>query len=99
MARRSDQRSRRPDRPQAGEDPCRRRSEASRHAVGTAIAGSRARSISESLRRTEDARTDRIHAEDGKAAAKLATMFDEGTGVPLLVIPGLQGRWEWMRPA
>ncbi len=26
-------------------------------------------------------------------------MFDEGTGVPLVVIPGLQGRWEWMRPA
>jgi pimeloyl-ACP methyl ester carboxylesterase len=26
-------------------------------------------------------------------------MFDEGTGEPLVVIPGIQGRWEWMRPA
>jgi 3-oxoadipate enol-lactonase len=26
-------------------------------------------------------------------------MFDEGTGPPVVVIPGVQGRWEWMRPA
>lgn len=26
-------------------------------------------------------------------------MFDEGTGPPVVVIPGIQGRWEWMRPA
>jgi len=26
-------------------------------------------------------------------------MFDEGTGPALVVIPGVQGRWEWMRPA
>jgi pimeloyl-ACP methyl ester carboxylesterase len=26
-------------------------------------------------------------------------MFDKGTGNPIVVIPGLQGRWEWMRPA
>ena len=26
-------------------------------------------------------------------------MFDKGSGVPIVVIPGLQGRWEWMRPA
>ena len=26
-------------------------------------------------------------------------MFDEGTGRPIVVIPGVQGRWEWMRPA
>lgn len=26
-------------------------------------------------------------------------MFDEGSGPPLVVIPGIQGRWEWMRPA
>jgi pimeloyl-ACP methyl ester carboxylesterase len=25
--------------------------------------------------------------------------FDRGTGVPVVVIPGIQGRWEWMRPA
>lgn len=26
-------------------------------------------------------------------------MFDNGTGPPLVVIPGLQGRWEWTMPA
>ena len=26
-------------------------------------------------------------------------MFDEGSGSPLVVIPGVQGRWEWMLPA
>jgi pimeloyl-ACP methyl ester carboxylesterase len=26
-------------------------------------------------------------------------MFDQGSGDPLVVIPGIQGRWEWMRPA
>jgi pimeloyl-ACP methyl ester carboxylesterase len=26
-------------------------------------------------------------------------MFDQGTGTAVIVIPGLQGRWEWMRPA
>jgi 3-oxoadipate enol-lactonase len=26
------------------------------------------------------------------------TMFDEGKGPPLVVIPGVQGRWEWFRP-
>ena len=25
-------------------------------------------------------------------------MFDKGTGTPLIVIPGVQGRWEWMKP-
>jgi len=25
--------------------------------------------------------------------------FDKGSGPPLVVIPGVQGRWEWMRPA
>jgi 3-oxoadipate enol-lactonase len=25
--------------------------------------------------------------------------FDEGSGAPVIVIPGVQGRWEWMRPA
>jgi len=29
----------------------------------------------------------------------LAKNYDRGTGAPILVIPGLQGRWEWMRPA
>src|SRR5688572_3897132 len=26
-------------------------------------------------------------------------MFIAGSGIPIVVIPGLQGRWEWMRPA
>ena len=26
-------------------------------------------------------------------------MFDQGTGPPLIVVPGIQGRWEWLRPA
>jgi 3-oxoadipate enol-lactonase len=26
-------------------------------------------------------------------------MFDHGTGPPLVVVPGVQGRWEWMMPA
>ena len=31
--------------------------------------------------------------------AQASDMFDRGIGRPLLVIPGVQGRWEWMRPA
>ena len=26
-------------------------------------------------------------------------IFDQGSGSPLIVIPGVQGRWEWMTPA
>jgi 3-oxoadipate enol-lactonase/4-carboxymuconolactone decarboxylase len=26
-------------------------------------------------------------------------VIDQGTGVPLVLIPGIQGRWEWMAPA
>jgi pimeloyl-ACP methyl ester carboxylesterase len=26
-------------------------------------------------------------------------MFDRGDGPPLVIIPGVQGRWEWMKPA
>ena len=26
-------------------------------------------------------------------------MIDTGTGSPLVVVPGIQGRWEWMHPA
>lgn len=26
-------------------------------------------------------------------------MFDQGSGPPLIVVPGAQGRWEWMAPA
>ena len=26
-------------------------------------------------------------------------MVDIGSGSPLVLVPGIQGRWEWMRPA
>ena len=26
-------------------------------------------------------------------------MLDVGTGPPLVLIPGIQGRWEWMKPS
>ena len=26
-------------------------------------------------------------------------VFDRGSGPPVIVVPGLQGRWEWARPA
>jgi 3-oxoadipate enol-lactonase len=29
----------------------------------------------------------------------MTNMFDEGSGPPVVVIPGVQGRWEWMMPA
>lgn len=31
--------------------------------------------------------------------SQVTRMFDQGSGNPLVVIPGIQGRWEWMRPA
>jgi len=29
----------------------------------------------------------------------VGSIFDKGAGPPLIVIPGVQGRWEWVRPA
>ena len=29
----------------------------------------------------------------------MAVIYSKGTGLPLVVIPGIQGRWEWMLPA
>ena len=26
-------------------------------------------------------------------------MYSNGSGPPLIVVPGIQGRWEWLRPA
>ena len=26
-------------------------------------------------------------------------MVDVGTGIPLVLVPGIQGRWEWMEPS
>jgi pimeloyl-ACP methyl ester carboxylesterase len=27
------------------------------------------------------------------------TIIDKGSGTPVVLVPGIQGRWEWMRPA
>jgi len=27
------------------------------------------------------------------------TIIDRGSGIPVVLVPGIQGRWEWMRPA
>ena len=51
------------------------------------------------MRRAEDAGAHRAHAEDRKAAEELIDVRTAGTGPPLDRDPGLQGRWEWMRPA
>src|SRR5260221_10255353 len=29
----------------------------------------------------------------------MTNIFDEGSGPAIVVIPGVQGRWEWMKPA
>ena len=34
-----------------------------------------------------------------ESAAGIQQMFDRGSGNPIVVVPGLQGRWEWMAPA
>jgi hypothetical protein len=26
-------------------------------------------------------------------------IVDQGAGAPLVIVPGIQGRWEWMKPA
>lgn len=33
------------------------------------------------------------------ARAPRPSIYDGGSGPPVIVIPGVQGRWEWMRPA
>ncbi len=27
------------------------------------------------------------------------SVYDRGTGAPLVIVPGIQGRWEYLRPA
>src|SRR5688572_20432488 len=44
----------------------------------------------------------RLAAGGGRAFGALPRarlMIDIGTGDPILLVPGIQGRWEWMRPA
>ena len=63
----------------------------------------RARGVPEPLRRAQDARADPAHAEDRKAAEELTMHIIDDSGIAVAVrscsIPGIQGRWEWMRPA
>src|SRR5262249_21302520 len=64
-------------------------------------AGSRARGLPKTLRRTKNAGAHAVHAQDGQTFEKLGGMHtvERGTGEPLIFVPGLQGRWEYMRPA
>ena len=55
--------------------------------------------FSEPGRGAEDAGADRAHAEDREAAEELMRIVDVGKGAPVILVPGIQGRWEWMRPA
>src|SRR5690606_7270131 len=56
----------------------------------------RAGGVPPALWRAADAGTHRLHARDGQDAEELMVVL--GRGQPLLVIPGLQGRWQWMLP-
>jgi len=38
-------------------------------------------------------------ARRARTRSRSVVPFDRGDGPPLIVIPGVQGRWEWMRPA
>ena len=44
-------------------------------------------------------RIGRLGLAGGRAASSQASLYDRGSGPPLIVVPGVQGRWEWMRPA
>src|SRR5581483_4023134 len=54
-------------------------------------ARSGARGVPATVRRAKNARSHALHARDRQAAAQL-------TMDPLVLIPGIQGRWEYMRP-
>ena len=110
LAGRAHQRSRRPDRPEARLDPGRRKRGCSRMVHRAKAARPGARGVSQPVRRTKDAGAHRTHAENGKNVEKLKepseplnrremNVFDEGNGPPVVVVPGLHGRWEWAKPA
>ena len=98
LARRPHHRSRRPRRTRARQRPCRRRAPESDDRQRAVHPGSRARSVPETVRRAQDARAHSAHAENRQAAEKLMDIVDRGSGPPLVLIPGLQGRWEYARP-
>lgn len=39
-----------------------------------------------------------LHRQQTSAALRRPSIFDRGSGPPVIVVPGVQGRWEWMRP-
>ena len=45
----------------------------------------------------KDAGAHSVHTEDRQDVEKL--MVDVGAGTPLVLVPGIQGRWEWMQPS
>src|SRR5262249_41227769 len=63
----------------------------------TVPARPRARGVPQAVRRAKDARADPIHVEDRKAVEELMQIVERGSGHPLVLIPGLQGRWEFQR--
>src|SRR5690606_24856706 len=52
--------------------------------------------VPSALRRVADAGAHRAHAPDRQDLEELMIVL--GQGRPLLVIPGLQGHWQWMLP-
>jgi 3-oxoadipate enol-lactonase len=49
-------------------------------------------------RATFHVRRETGHVRRAPVGVTRAAIFDEGDGPPLIVIPGLHGRWEWSRP-
>src|SRR5688572_19330669 len=103
-----DQRSRRVDRPKAGHRDGGWAAATPVDSHRTGVAGSGAGGISESGRRAKDTGANPAHIENGQDPAKLrrgrsgtstVKIIDHGGGTPIVVIPGAQGRWEWMKPA
>src|SRR5262249_49307725 len=90
--RRSHQRSRCSHRPRAREHPGRRRAAASDDRRRTVPARSGAGGVPEVVRRAQNARAHSTHAENGQAAPQLLML-------PVILVAGIQGRWEYMRPA
>ena len=106
LARRPHQRSRRRCRADAGQHPRGRSAAASDDRVRTVPAGSRTRGVPQAVRREEDPRANPAHAQDGQAVEKLTvtntprtrSVFEQGNGPALVLLPGIQGRWEYTRP-
>ena len=58
------------------------------------------RSVRPALRRAEDARAHPVHVEDRQDVEELTVrIIERGAGTPLIVVPALQGRWEYFAPA